>query len=385
MTDFNDFIGEAKRIEAVDYPAIAARISVPVPNLYALTDVECRSSGFDSKGRPAMLFEPHLFYRNLSGAERDRAVKAGLAYAKWKPGSYPNDSYPRLAKAMAINETAALKSASWGLGQILGDNHKGAGFDSPQEMVLAFMDDEDNQLEAIAEFLVSEGIDDDLREGRWATVARVWNGPAYAQQGYDKKLAAAFAKRSVMMPSAPAVMPVDSETTKAVQVRLRVLGYPEVGLADGKWGSKTRGAVLAFRADHGLPLLPIIDDTLTAALFRAAPRPVSEERATATVDDLREAGSATIASADKTSAGAVAVTGIGAAAGIGDLLGLFNDQASAAQGLLDKLGPMKETLITLGPWVLVAAGGYIAYNAYKVRQTRLYDHRTGKTAAPMGM
>jgi hypothetical protein len=36
-------------------------------------------------------------------------------------------SYPRLAQAIAIDRPAALRSASWGLGQIMGFNHELAG------------------------------------------------------------------------------------------------------------------------------------------------------------------------------------------------------------------------------------------------------------------
>ena len=42
---------------------------------------ETTGSGFDKSGRPAMLFEPHVFYRNLSGKRCDSAVKQRIAYA----------------------------------------------------------------------------------------------------------------------------------------------------------------------------------------------------------------------------------------------------------------------------------------------------------------
>ncbi len=113
------FKGAARRLDDIDVPRIGARIGVGEDELHAFMEVEAAGSGFDSKGRPKMLFEPHVFYRNLSGKKRDDAVKAGLAYSKWKPGKYPADSYPRLIQAMAIDETAALMASSWGAGQIL--------------------------------------------------------------------------------------------------------------------------------------------------------------------------------------------------------------------------------------------------------------------------
>ena len=115
-----NFKGKAKRLDDIDLPRIGDRIGVGEDEIHAVLDVEARGNGFDAQGRPAMLFEPHVFYRNLSGAAQDRAVRECLAYPKWKRGSYPSDSYPRLERAMKINTEAAQRASSWGLGQILG-------------------------------------------------------------------------------------------------------------------------------------------------------------------------------------------------------------------------------------------------------------------------
>ncbi|NOX40761.1 MAG: DUF3380 domain-containing protein [Alphaproteobacteria bacterium] len=104
--------------------------------------------------------------------------------------------YPRLIDAIKINETAALKSASWGIGQILGQNYQLTGYTSVQAMVRAFTEDEELQLKAAVDFIKSESLDDDLRDHRWQGFARGYNGPGYAKNRYDKKLAAAFAKWS---------------------------------------------------------------------------------------------------------------------------------------------------------------------------------------------
>ena len=192
--NWNAFKGAAKRIDDIDLPRIGARIGVGEDELHAFMDVEAAGSGFDSHGRPKMLFEPHVFYRNLSGTKRSRAMSAGLAYSRWGTKPYPKDSYPRLVAAMEIDETAALKSASWGLGQILGENYKSVGFSSPQAMVLAFMNDEEEHLEAIVNFLIANHIDDDLKAHNWAVVACVYNGPGYAKHNYHGRMAMAYAK-----------------------------------------------------------------------------------------------------------------------------------------------------------------------------------------------
>lgn len=94
-----------------------------------------------------------------------------------------------------------------------------------------------------------------------------------------------------------------------LQQRLRELGYSEVGLIDGKWGPKTRGALLAFKADNGLPLNTVVDDAVWAALGRASPRPAPEGRA-----DAKTAPSA----AAKAAQGARLIGGAAAGVGVAD-------------------------------------------------------------------
>ncbi|TIP49653.1 MAG: N-acetylmuramidase family protein [Mesorhizobium sp.] len=190
-----NFAGAALRLGDVDISRIGSEIGVGEDELHAFMDVEAAGSGFDHVGRPKMLFEPHVFYGMLGkGAKRDAAVAQGLAYPKWGEKPYPSDSYPRLIKAMAIDETAALKSASWGLTQILGRYHADIGYATPQQMVEEFANHEAEHLEATVKLLKAWKVDDDLRAHRWAVVAQTWNGPGYRKNRYDTKLEAAFAK-----------------------------------------------------------------------------------------------------------------------------------------------------------------------------------------------
>lgn len=180
--------------------------------LRAVMAVEAAGSGFDHKGRPKMLYEPHVFFRELGqGPTRDKAVARGLAYPKWGTKPYPRDSYPRLIDAIRLDETCALRSASWGLPQIMGSNHKLAGFAAVRDMVLMFCKGEDEQLEAMARFIAANrGMGPALRAKDWTRFAKLYNGAGYAKNSYDKKLAqsyavwAAAAKRA----SKPAVTPV---------------------------------------------------------------------------------------------------------------------------------------------------------------------------------
>lgn len=190
------FRGAAKPLDDIDLPKLGALIGVGEDELHAFLDVETRGHGFDEQGRPLILFEPHIFYRLLSGSERDRAVTQGLAYRTYGEKPYPRDSYPRLIAAYKINPSAALKATSWGLGQVLGDNHKAAGYATVEEFVDAMLADEENHLKASVNFIISKGLAPFLRAHQWDRFANGYNGSSYKKNRYDTKMAESFAKWS---------------------------------------------------------------------------------------------------------------------------------------------------------------------------------------------
>ena len=194
-----DFIGKATKATEDDFIAAATSIGVPYAAFRAVTTVEAAGSGYDGDGRPKALFERHIFYRQLKD-DHDKlyaAVDAGLAYPKWGEKPYPKTPdgvYAEIEAAVAIDETAALLSTSWGLGQIMGSNFKAAGCDSVQDMVEKAKESEANQLLQMANFIKHSGLADELGRQDWAGFARGYNGPGYAQNKYDEKLAAAYEK-----------------------------------------------------------------------------------------------------------------------------------------------------------------------------------------------
>ncbi|QDC00382.1 N-acetylmuramidase family protein [Mesorhizobium sp. 8] len=190
------FRGAAKRLDDIDLPKLGHLIGVGEDELHAFIDVETRGSGFDAQGRPVILFERHKFYKYLPAEKRAKAVAAGLANAK--AGGYGKESeqYPKLLKAIAIDRKAALYSCSWGLAQVMGFNHKLAGYDDVEDMVEAFMVDEENHLAAAVAFIKNCNLDGALRRHDWAGFAKGYNGANYKINAYDKKLAESFAKWS---------------------------------------------------------------------------------------------------------------------------------------------------------------------------------------------
>jgi hypothetical protein len=203
------YIGAGEKLKDLDLPRIGSQIGVGEDPIHALIEVETVGHGFDDKGRVIILFEPHVFYALLKHdpVKLQEAVNEGLAYPKQGTRPYPRDSYPRLIKAMAIDETAALMACSWGMGQVMGQNFHMLHYNSVQEMVAAFAESEANQLQGMIDFIKSAKIDDDLRRiqqisksGRvpsatdWISVVRTYNGAGFAKNNYHYRAAAAYAK-----------------------------------------------------------------------------------------------------------------------------------------------------------------------------------------------
>ena len=277
-----NFTGAAKRIDDIDIPRIASRIGAGEDELHAFMDVETGGGdGFNARNQPDALYEPHVAYRNSSGETRKKLVAAGLAYKNWGEQPYPKDSYPRIVAAAKIDPRIACLATSWGMTQILGENYAMVGYDSPESMVEAFMEDAENHLEACVQFLIADNLDDDLVAHRWAAVARGYNGAGYAKNGYDTKMAARYAWWSGI-PDTPyegSVEPVaglprpvlrrNSKGNDVVALQELLLAAGVQIIVDGDFGPRTEGAVKTFQGRSGLTADGIVGSKTWAALDRA--------------------------------------------------------------------------------------------------------------------
>jgi len=160
--------------------------------------VESAGSGFDRKGRTLILYEPHIAYREAQKIAPDKLGEMksiGVAYEKWGSRPYPKDSYPAFMRAAQVHPEVAHRACSWGLPQILGSNFSVCGYKSAIAMAADFATGEDAQLAAMARFIIANpAMRRALLALDWAEFARRYNGPGYAKNAYDKKLAAAYAK-----------------------------------------------------------------------------------------------------------------------------------------------------------------------------------------------
>ncbi|NDJ18008.1 N-acetylmuramidase domain-containing protein [Myxacorys almedinensis] len=185
-------IRPSKRLVDSDYRTIAQSIGCSVAAVRAVAEVEAAGSGFFRDGRPKILFEAHWFSEFTRG-RYDRWY-GDISSPVWNRRLYVGGvgEWDRLYKAICLDREAALKSASWGLGQIMGFNHRSAGYSDVQGFVQEMHDSEGKQLLAMFNFIKANKLDRYLANLDWAGFAYRYNGESYWQNQYDKQLANAY-------------------------------------------------------------------------------------------------------------------------------------------------------------------------------------------------
>lgn len=211
---------ESRFVSEDDYRSIAKYLGCPYNHLRAVCEVESNGSAFLPDGRAVILFERHKFRQQLLVAAKnidafaaisrdagvtatsveDLVVKVSAKYpniCSATRGGYVGGAkeYDRLGDAAKIHIESAYWSASYGAFQIMGFNHKLAGYDSATEMMLAFNRSEALQLNGLVRFIMAQpSMLKALKLGNWADFARLYNGSDFAVNRYDSKLAASAAR-----------------------------------------------------------------------------------------------------------------------------------------------------------------------------------------------
>lgn len=178
-----------------DFADAAALLGASPAAVRAVREVEAPRGGFNPDGTPVTLFEGHQFYRLTNGKFRIKAPD--LCHPGWTRQFYGKNwqaEKDRLERACELDREAALKSASWGMFQIMGFNHGQCGFPGVQAFVNAMYAGEREQLLAFVKFVQITGLAPALRSRNWEGFARGYNGPGHAKNQYAPKLAAAFKK-----------------------------------------------------------------------------------------------------------------------------------------------------------------------------------------------
>lgn len=178
-----------------DLKAAARKLGVQLAAIKAVTEVESGETGFLPSGRPTILFERHVMYRRLEPSERSHNAEKYPAIVNEKPGGYVGGEgeWRRLGRARSIHEATAIESASWGLFQIMGFHWQGLGYASAVEYSEAMHRNEGEHLEAFVRFIKQDkALHTALKDRDWPSFAARYNGPAYARNQYDTRMAAAY-------------------------------------------------------------------------------------------------------------------------------------------------------------------------------------------------
>jgi hypothetical protein len=178
---------------------LAGALQVDEAVLRAVAEVESGGAGFlvTAPPRPKVLFEGHYFHKLTGG--RFGSSHPTLSYPRWTRTHYARTGqgeWARLDQAIALDRTAALQSASWGAFQIMGANYRECRCDDVEQFVTMQQASADAQLECFTRFIAREWYLAPLRERAWPTFAERYNGPAYAKNQYDVKLARAYARHA---------------------------------------------------------------------------------------------------------------------------------------------------------------------------------------------
>jgi cellobiose phosphorylase len=251
-----NFVASGIPMSQNDFHTAAAKAGGTIESLWAVVKVETSGCGYLPDRRPQILFERHKFHKFTNG--RFDASHPGISAAK--AGGYGKQGaaqYDRLAEALALDEEAALKSASWGIGQIMGYNCTTAGYAHVHDMVSAFVESEQNQIIAMGTFIANNGMSQDLANLDWASFASKYNGSDYKQNNYDTKLAT---NHDIFVAHG-----VPDLKIRTAQLILTYLGY-KPGAVDGLLGDNTKTALQKYQIAKALPATMRPDDATLAAL-----------------------------------------------------------------------------------------------------------------------
>lgn len=242
-----------------DYADAAEELNVPVNMIKAVVEVESSGKGFTPDGNPTLLFERHHFHRHTNG----RYSAKYPSISNRKSGGYTRSGeLDRFNLAASLDRQAAIKSASWGMFQILGSNFGICGYRSPEEFLAGMKSGESEHLKAFVSFIKANGLDRHLRSRNYAAFASGYNGPAYKKNSYDTKIRDKFQQLERQDKTDVGAMNV-----RDIQVRLTKLGI-NPGAIDGRMGPRTSAAIKEFQRKNGLEINGRITPEFAMALRR---------------------------------------------------------------------------------------------------------------------
>lgn len=200
------FSSNTKLLSEQDLIDFANAYNLELAVVKAVNEVESGGKGFLVDGRPKILFEGHVFWRQLEARNINpnayvNANTQDILFKNYTRKYYLGGTaeYTRLEKAINLNpdkkfSDAAKCSASWGLYQIMGFNALTIGYSTIDDYVEKMYLNEGEHLKAFGLFLKANNLIGLLRDKKWADFALRYNGAGYKVNKYDEKLMKAYLK-----------------------------------------------------------------------------------------------------------------------------------------------------------------------------------------------
>lgn len=175
-------------------------------SIKAVYEVEAAGRGYlpPPDNRVKILFEGHRFWKQIvkAGVDPVKFISlnkdyANVLYKKWDRKQYSGGAkeWDRMSMAIEVckklnlDPELALKSASYGSFQIMGENATLCGYANAHEMLADYNNGgEAEQLRSFIRFVKSTKLDDELRDKNWSAFAEGYNGTQYRLNQYDTKL-----------------------------------------------------------------------------------------------------------------------------------------------------------------------------------------------------
>ncbi len=187
---------DSQTIAALTMMANEAKIEPAA--LLAIAEVESGGRALHNVNggkEPAIRFEGHYFDRRLSGRLREYARSNGLSApiaGRIRNPKSQGERWLLLERAMGLNKKAALESTSWGLGQVMGAHWEWLGYMTVDDLVAEARGSVAGQARLMLRFIEKAELLEVLKARNWREFARRYNGPAFARNEYDKRMAEAY-------------------------------------------------------------------------------------------------------------------------------------------------------------------------------------------------
>lgn len=176
-----------------DYQDAADKLGAPVSRVKAFAKVEAAGATHWKDGRPPILFEAHWFAKLTDHRFNDSHPH--ISSPSWNRALYKGGpaEYDRLAEARALDESAALQSASWGAFQIMGFHFRRLGYPNPLAFTMD-MQTASGQMAAFVRFIEADPrLLKAFRAGDYGTLETIYNGGGFGG-AYARKIEAAEAE-----------------------------------------------------------------------------------------------------------------------------------------------------------------------------------------------